>query len=1121
MKNSTRIILILLLLAVNFLHAQESWIRMMKDPNVNFYDVQKAFYKQYPEPPAYNLKEEDESEYMMFKRLEYNLLPRVYPTGKLPDPTIAWREISNYRRTHQLNNDLQKHLASNTWMPLGPDTLTSAAWSPGIGRINVVNVDPTNSNKIYIGAPSGGLWKSTDGGLTWITTTDNEPVLGVSGIAVNPFNSNTIYISTGDDDAWDTYSIGILKSTDGGATWNTTGFSYNVDSGKKIFSFAIDPVDSNTLFLGTNSGIYKTIDGAATWNLVSTVEFVDDIKFKPGDHNTIYACALDFLVSTDNGNSFTAITAGLPSDTAINRLKIAVTPANPSAVYVIAGNPIGNSFYGLYYSNNSGNSFVTQSTSPNVIGYAPDGSSHDGQDWYTLSLAVSPTNANEVYAGGVNIWKSLDGGVTWALNAFWETQHFSPVNVAYVHADIHTLVFYGNTLFSGCDGGVWKTMDHGNTWINLSNGIENTEFYRLGTTNYNPALIYAGAQDNGIIKFNTGNWSQVQGADGMVCRIDYTNYNNVYVSFQDGYLLKSGDGGQTFATMSGTITENGGWVTPMEIDPVNPNTLYAAYQHVWKSTNGGISWDTLHSAGNNFTLTTMAIAKSNPGYIYIGNNNHILRTIDGGNTWVEVTNNLPADSIAMTSIAVDPYNPDIVYATFTFDHNGQKVYKTVTGGIGVNAWTNISGTLPNIPIDCIAIQQGGNHGLYIGTDVGIYYTDTTMTDWIPFSNGLPNVRVPELSINYTSNTILAATYGRGIWQCPLFVPSVMNPVAYFYADKDTICPGQSIHFSDQSLYDNNTWNWSFTGGNISTSNLQNPVVSYSNTGIYPVTLWVTNGTTNDTLTKTSFIHVINPASSTLPVTEDFEDTLQFLPGSWTSINPTNSPTWSQSNFGAYGASLHSAYFSNYNYTCQGDALETPAIDIPATGITKLTFDVAYCSQTAVLSDTLIINATNDCGNTFTNVYYKGGSILATAPQNLNEFFPADTQWRTETVNLNALSGMAGMQFQFLDISGFGNDLYIDNINISWSTGLPSYSLNSNVKIYPNPVKDELIIDWEGMNANALNITVYNTLGEMLYSEIIPQNSAYMTKIDVSEYAQGLYFVRLSDGTNVVTRKVAK
>jgi len=1115
------VILMLTLFAANFLHAQGDWLKMMEDPNVNFYDVQKAFYKEHPEPQNMYQKNEDENEYRLFKRIEYLLLPRVYPTGKLPDPTLAWKEIKNYRKTHPAIQNQQKHITSNTWLPIGPTSLTSGSWSPGIGRINVVCVDPLDSNKIYAGAPSGGLWKSSDGGLTWITTTDNEPVLGVSGIAIDPSNTNTIYISTGDNDAWDTYSIGILKSTDGGATWNTTGFSYVVYQGARIYSLVIDPVNTNTLLLGTNDGVYKSTDGAQTWTHVATLGNVRDIQFKPGDHNTVYACGLDFLQSTDNGNTFTTITTGLPADTVINRMKIAVTPANPNAVYVICGNPNGNSYYGLYYSNNSGISFTTRSTTPNIIGYAFDGSSHDGQVWYTLAIAVSSTNENEVYAGGVNIWKSLDGGVTWALNAFWEVPPFNPSTAAYVHADIHTLAYYNHTLFTGCDGGIWKTIDHGNTWNNLTNGIENTEFYRLAGTDYNPSIIYGGAQDNGIIKYNGSNWAQVQGADGMVCRIDYSNYNNVYVSFQGGALQKSGDGGQTFGPMTNTITESGAWITPMEIDPVHPNILYAAFRHVWKSVDGGITWDSLPGFGNSYLLTELAISKSNPNYIYAGNNNHIFRTTDGGNTWMEVSNNLPVDSVAISRVAIDAYNPDLVYVTFASIHVGKKVYTTTTGGVGANAWANISGTLPNLPIDCIIKQIGGNHTLFIGGEAGVYYMDSLMNDWSVFGTGMPNVKVYDLNINYTSNKLTAATYGRGMWQCPLSATSTMNPKAYFYAVKDSICPGQTIHFFNQSIHTNGTWNWSFIGGNPSSSTSQNPVITYPNTGTYPVSLWVTNGTTNDTMIKNNFINVINPSASTLPVIEGFEDTIQFLPSNWTLINPTNNFNWSPSHYGAYGTSPHSAYFSNWNYYFSGVAMETPALDIPATGITRLTFDVAYCRQLPSLSDTLIISATNDCGNTFTNLYYKGGSNLATAPDNLNEFFPADTQWRSETVNLNALAGMSGAQIQFINKSGWGNDLYIDNVNISWTTGINDKTFMESIRIFPNPVDDELTIDWNGMNHSPVSITIYNSMGEEILSKLYPSDSSMIAKINVREFAQGLYFIKVSNGVNVVTRKVAK
>jgi len=497
-----KIYLVLLLSSflVNAAFSQE-WVRMMNDKNTNFYSAQKEFnsYWKKEEKKENNwLKkllfkkkdaQEEQNGWEVFKRWEYFTEQRVFPKGDRIPAYQAYNEFENYKKKiHYNENNNHKMKNAGNWVPLGPFSWQTTSYNPGIGRVNTVVVDPNDSLKIYIGSPSGGFWKSVDGGITYTCTTDQLATIGVSSIAIDPNNSNIIYIGTGDCDAGDTYTIGVLKSIDGGNTWTQTGMGYQPIQGKTIHRLMFLPGSSSVLFAATNDGIYKSLDSGNTWTLKLNT-YIRDMKFKPSSPNVIYAAGNWFYKSTDGGNNWSLITNGLPSGNNLNRLAIAVTPANPNMVYVIASDGSNSGFYGLYASTNSAGNFFTRSTTPNVLGYATDGSSTGGQGWYSLTIAVSPTDVNKIYVGGVNIWQSNDGGLAWHIITDW----YYPNGIyPYVHADQHYMGFVGSTMYVGCDGGFFTSTDFGNTWNDLSKGMQITQFYRLAGTPQNANMLMGG-----------------------------------------------------------------------------------------------------------------------------------------------------------------------------------------------------------------------------------------------------------------------------------------------------------------------------------------------------------------------------------------------------------------------------------------------------------------------------------------------------------------------------------------------------------------------------------------------------------------------------------------------------
>lgn len=810
---------------------------MMK-PDANFYDIQAAFEAEWANKPY-----EKGKGYKQFKRWEWLMEQRVGPNGELPNP-MALHSATKERRAMEAAGSPK----AASWTSLGPSTIDPQSYNPGNGRVNVVCEDPNNPSIIYVGTPAGGLWKSINNGISWTPLFDDMITLGVSGIVVDPTNSSIVYAATGDGDGGDMFSIGVVKSTDGGQTWSLTGLNFNSTASRRTHRLVMHPSDNNTLFCAADNGLFKTSDAGVTWTQVQEGN-IRDIKIKPGDPTTVYASTDVFLRSTDSGLSFDTIATGLPDPDDVNRMIIGVSPDDVDAVYVLCGDESDASFLGLWRSSDGGSTFTLRSSTPNIFGYSQTGNDGAGQSWYDMALEVDPLHADIVYVGGINVWKSINGGQSWIIRSHWTY----PSSIGYTHADIHYLKFFGTRLYCTSDGGIYRSENNAGTWSDLNAGLEIMQFYRMGGSEGDPSLIVAGAQDNGSnIKYSSG-WAHVYGADGMEAMVSPTSSLIVFCSYQNGGILRSFDGGQSFNNTVGSISESGAWVTPFMFDPTDPVNIYAGFENLWVSYDLGASWVNLTNFAGGSTIRSLAIAKSNPDYVYFGDRTgYIRKTTNAGANFSIIDQGIP--SLTRTYIAVDPNDENVVYVSLGGYDVGEKVYKTTNGG---TTWTNISANLPNAPVNCVTVHDGPNGGVYVGTDVGVFYWDTTLSGWQPYNNGLPNTIVSELEINYATSKLRAATFGRGIWETPLYATATAPPTVSFFWDKENICQGDSIQFFDSSLDAAPGWTWSFPGGSPSSSTLQSPKVYYPVSGNYQIMLDM--GNSNGTGSFTDNINVsINP-----------------------------------------------------------------------------------------------------------------------------------------------------------------------------------------------------------------------------------------------------------------------
>ncbi|HXB11600.1 MAG TPA: glycosyl hydrolase, partial [Bacteroidia bacterium] len=546
-----------------------------------------------------------------------------------------------------------------------------------------------------------------------------------------------MYLGTGDNDAGGDgtpNTIGVLRSADGGATWNTTGLTYSLSYSSSnyltINQLIFNPADTGTLFAATSFGLLYSKDDGANWNIAIN-DNMKDVEFEPFHTSTVYAGSYTgtFYRSVDSGKTFVRVISGLPSK-GLGRLAIGTTPADSNTVYILAVDSASSAFYGLYRSTDRGQTFTTQSQhslgAPNLLGWSNTGSDSTGQAWYNLVIQVSPSNRDSVFVAGSWLWESADGGSTFTFNNNFYNN---------VHIDIHSITFYpgsSSRFLLSSDGGIFKTTDAGNTWTDLSNNLAIAEQYSIGLSSDNPDLWITGWQDNGS-SLSGPSWQAVYGGDGMTDFIDYYNDNTLYASYQQGNFAESPDAGVTWYAANGGITEAGVWNTPWMQDPQLYSAVFSGFKNVWKSYDQGSSWASISSWGT-YYINALAVAPSNNQYIYAAEYFALYGTSNGGTSWNNITGTLPVSYVSLSAIAVDPVNPAHIWVACSGWNSSYKVFKSVNGGA---TWSNISAGLPNLPVSCIVYQPGSPDGVYIGTDIGVYYRDSTLGGWIPFNTGLP------------------------------------------------------------------------------------------------------------------------------------------------------------------------------------------------------------------------------------------------------------------------------------------------------------------------------------------------------------------------------------------------
>ena len=1169
------------------------WIEMMQDQQANFLTTVVAFEKYWEGREITR-----SSGYKPFKRWEYYWVDRVYPDGTRRPADEAFNAYFQFLET----NSSRDGEFTGDWENLGPIEKPGNAGTGqpnGNGRINAIAFHPTDADILWIGAPAGGLWVTEDGGQSWTSHTDGLPTLGVSSILIDYSNTNTMYIGTGDRDAGDAPGMGVMKSTDGGLTWSSsnTGMG-NVTVGRMI----MHPTDPNTILAATSGGVFKSTDAGVNWSNKASGNF-KEIVFKVDDPDIVFASkGGSFYRSTDGGDNWTLITSGIGS---ASRGVIGVTEADPDVVYFHT--VVGSEYGGIYKSDDAGLNFSLKSTTPNIMSWGCTGGS-GGQGWYDLDLAVDPDNENLVYSGGVNVWRSASSGSSWSINSHW----VGSCGVPAVHADCHVLEFspVDGRLYAGNDGGIYWTDNNGTTWTEITSGLAISQIYKIGQALTNKDKVMNGYQDNGSATYlgEDEGFLTVMGGDGMDCAYDHQDDRYAYGEYYNGAGISRIFNNNNQGQIGGGIGESGAWVTPFALDVNDPETMYVGMKNLWVSHNirsYSVQWATVSNIGTQ-NCRVIEQSQADDGIFYVAKWGDLLYRCDDiyseNPQWTDLSSFLPIGGTP-TDIETSPVDPDVVYMTLNY-----KVFKSEDRGV---SWEDISLNLPVASTNTIEVYKNSDQGLYLGTDAGIFYIDSSMDEWLLFSDGFPvAANVSEIEVYYDSlspadDAVRASTYGRGLWSSPTFyssptaefessetnIPSgcvieffdkssgvphqwawsfegatpdtsneqnptniqyliegtyavtltvsnpagtdsktvtayitvsdALLPIVNFMAEDTVQCTGRGTQFIDQSEGCPITWLWSFEPDNVvylegTNQNSQNPLVAFNEGGAYSVSLTVTNSAGESSMTKEDYI---SAGGQMLPFSERFQGA-SFSEMGWSVENPDAKTTWELTSVNGEDQ-LSWINFFNYTDFEERDYLTSPLMNFAGIETVLLYFEYAY-AQRYFQKDSLIVNISADCGESWTRVYANGPNsegVFATSEPTVDFFEPQEyTDWcgagygaDCPVIDLSAWAGQANIKIQFETFNKYGNNLYLNNVEVGSTVGLyDQHATDSEFRVYPNPASNSVTI----VSPENTLIDILDMQGKVVWSAVA---KSVQTTLDIRYLPKGIYFVKLT-GKNIAKTK---
>ncbi len=1129
------------------------WAKLMytENPNVNEVD---QLYAEYFQKTKYTKSYHTQ----YYKRWRRAINPFLNNEGFFD--TAKKAKISASIAAKSIDQENNKRTGNN-WTPLGPFRNPNVGGTtPSGGQANVFSIGRCEAfpNIMYCGTEPGEVYKSTNGATTWVNvsktlvTAYTPDVItanaGIRAIAVHPTNPDIVYIGA---------ATQVFKTTDGGLNWTVVFTSPTPVGGymndpSEIF---IQPTNPQIVMVATLGGIYRTTNGESDWINVLANECYD-IKAKPGSSNVLYTVrknnATDthqFLTSTDTGATWTPQTTGWYTSTNASRTvegaRIAVSAADSNRVYAFLigdSKPGDNGFIGIYRSNDGGASWTntmgfdgapyTANAHPNLISSTPITEEFSfNQGFNNCALMASNTNADEILVGGIGMWRSNDGGQSFQCKYNYVCEDYN-----LMHVDQQDYRAFGNEYWATTDGGIFKSNDMFATQPEFKmDGVRAVDFWGFGS-GWNRDILIGGTFHNGVDAYAEGfpegdflNLVQGEPASGYVSPSDQSR---VYSSGLGSRILPQTITGAVLSAPfemypNGESLNESAWFaesSEVEFHPSCYNYMYKGYKNkLFKSTDGGASFNAIYTTNvSTQEVLGIEISRKNTNTMYIvvwpsrnlSGNSYIVKTT---NDWV--TNSIITLPITrkLAIISIDPENDQIIWLAYPRGTNGNTVFKSINGGL---TWINqTSVELNDQNIQAMTTIGGTNGGVYIATNTTVYYKNNSMTNWAIDNANLPKaIGTIGMRPFYRDGKIRIASLGKGIWESKLY-EAPTRPVAKIMVDKlisNLICKN-IFNFDDYSMlnHTNATWAWTFEGGNISTSSIRNPQVTFDTPGNHLVTLTVTDA---NGVSSTDSLIVTTEVSTVATINQNFEAGL--LPQGWFQES-TGNYNWSYNNaVGGFGQSSKCMVFDNYSIDSPGlqaDIVAPVNMSTITAANANLTFDVAYAFYSNNNQDALQVLVSKNCGTTSTTVYNKVGLQLATVPPSQLLFIPTATQWRTETIDLSPYIGEPSVLIKFRNINQYGQPVYIDNIKLNGAALSTDDFKLENLTVYPNPIPSNGSINVKGNDNSEIKFNLFSIDGKLIDTIFTKFN----TPIPINSYnlKDGIFLYKIISEDKILTGKL--
>jgi len=688
-----------------------------------------------------------------------------------------------------------------TWTSLGPSGIPDGTDTDS-GRATSVVFDPANANILYLGTASGGVWKTSDGGLTWAPIFDGNASIAIGCLAMDPNNSSVLYAGTGEGNfsQGEVSGIGIYKSTNSGSTWTlqTLPWAYPLPE-HTLRRIVVDPRDSNRVYAAGDGGLYYSTNAGAAWSLTTcgasgsvygTDIVLDNVSPTVGSPSIAYAAfgypwvgaASGIYRSTAGpGGPWATVSGsgtGFPTS-GVGRIVLVRSPSDPKQVYALVSDTATGGMLGVWYCANISSASVTWTAESNN-NYC------NGQCFFNLHGVVEAADPARIFLGGLEINHSKNNGSTFSVKS-----NGSGTGTNYEHVDQHFLTMPNSTtLLAAGDGGLFVGTISGSSnisvsWQNRNPGLGTLQLESISSHPTNTSLYMGGTTDNGLPYFNGSVWSEIWHGDGVDTAWDQTLANYGYVTHIAATVQRNSTittnptswtcirnfGGCT--TCSLTCRPDGGRtdVSPIVLDSNDQNKMFVGSYRIYRNSavRTTSNWTALvgDSPGGDLTnggvLVSIHSAKNNgvSGTLYTGSHDgKVFMTANEGTNWFDRTAGLP--NAWVEGFATHPqFGSRVLVVLGGFGHG--HVYRSTNSG---QTWVDLSATLPDMPMNDIVIDPNTQNTAYLGGEMGVFVnTDVwNSSTWVNITANLPPVKVSQLRFQGTSGPLRMATYGRGIYQ---------------------------------------------------------------------------------------------------------------------------------------------------------------------------------------------------------------------------------------------------------------------------------------------------------------------------------------------------------------------